>query len=168
MWADLEPDPLFVRRLRSEAVNRFVSVREGIALPAGDDRAHPAMGRLGRACLYASFALGVSPTSVLAVNHPRMPSGLGYFEMVGFDPKSGKIPPNMRTDFDVLEVALVVHADLHERHGLRAPRREGRVVHVEVEVPLVRHLAAVPCVELAKGGFHGRDSTGAARSPFQP
>ncbi|MGH2416739.1 MAG: hypothetical protein ACRDFY_00260 [Candidatus Limnocylindria bacterium] len=73
LWDGLEPDPLFVRRLRSEAVNRFVSVREGSAMPAGDVRALPAMGRLGRACLYASFALGVSATSILAASQAALP-----------------------------------------------------------------------------------------------
>jgi hypothetical protein len=69
----LEPDPLFVRRLRSEAVNRFVSVREGSAVPSSGIRAHSAMGTLGRACLYASFALGVSAASVLAASQAALP-----------------------------------------------------------------------------------------------
>ncbi len=43
-------------------------------------------------------------TRILQVNHPRLPAGIGYFNLVGFDPKSGKIPPGMRTDFDLLEV----------------------------------------------------------------
>jgi hypothetical protein len=41
---------------------------------------------------------------VLQVNHPRLPSGIGYFHVVGFDPKVGRIPVGMRTDFDTLEV----------------------------------------------------------------
>lgn len=43
-------------------------------------------------------------TRVLQVNHPRLPSGIGYFHVVGFDPKVGRIPAGMRTDFDTLEV----------------------------------------------------------------
>ena len=41
---------------------------------------------------------------VLQVNHPRLPSGIGYFHVAGFDPKQGRLPSGMRTDFDALEV----------------------------------------------------------------
>lgn len=41
---------------------------------------------------------------VVQVNHPRLPSGIGYFHMVSFDPKAGRLPAGMRTDFDALEV----------------------------------------------------------------
>jgi len=41
---------------------------------------------------------------VVQVNHPRLPSGIGYFHIVGFDPKLGRLPSGMRTDFDTLEV----------------------------------------------------------------
>ncbi|CAN5897114.1 hypothetical protein BH11MYX4_BH11MYX4_05880 [soil metagenome] len=44
------------------------------------------------------------PNRVLQVNHPRLPSGIGYFNVVGFDPKVGRVPVGMRTDFDTLEV----------------------------------------------------------------
>jgi hypothetical protein len=43
-------------------------------------------------------------TRVLQVNHPRLPSGIGYFHVVGFDPKVGRVPASMRADFDTLEV----------------------------------------------------------------
>ena len=43
-------------------------------------------------------------TRVLQVNHPRLPSGIGYFHVVSFDPKVGRVPAGMRTDFDTLEV----------------------------------------------------------------
>jgi hypothetical protein len=43
------------------------------------------------------------PSRVLQVNHPRLTTGIGYFELVGFEPN--KAPPaRMRTDFDTLEV----------------------------------------------------------------
>jgi hypothetical protein len=41
---------------------------------------------------------------VLQVNHPRLPSGIGYFNVAGFDPKIGRVPVGLRTDFDTLEV----------------------------------------------------------------
>ncbi len=44
------------------------------------------------------------PARVLQVNHPRLSKGIGYFDIVHFDPKVGKPPPNMRTDFDTIEV----------------------------------------------------------------
>jgi hypothetical protein len=44
------------------------------------------------------------PNRVLQVNHPRLPSGIGYFHVIGFDPKVGRLPASMRTDFDTLEV----------------------------------------------------------------
>lgn len=44
------------------------------------------------------------PTRILQVNHPRLPKGIGYFTISGFDPKSGIVPLRMRTDFDTIEV----------------------------------------------------------------
>jgi hypothetical protein len=44
------------------------------------------------------------PTRILQVNHPRLPKGIGYFELAGFKPESGKAPGSMRTDFDSIEV----------------------------------------------------------------
>ena len=44
------------------------------------------------------------PSSVLVVHHPRLMGGLGYFAHAQLDPKSGKLPAGMRTDFDLVEV----------------------------------------------------------------
>ncbi|WP_205633696.1 CehA/McbA family metallohydrolase [Labilithrix luteola] len=44
------------------------------------------------------------PNRIVQVNHPRMQMGIGYFGIVGFDPKTGRIPSSMRTDFDTIEV----------------------------------------------------------------
>ncbi len=45
------------------------------------------------------------PTRILQVNHPRLPSAIGYFNVFHFDPQQGKDPPpGMRMDFDTLEV----------------------------------------------------------------
>jgi hypothetical protein len=78
MWAVVEPDPLFVRRLRSQAVNRYVAVREGIDHPVPMPNERGVMGGLGRACLYASFVLGVSAASVLAASHEALPGDALY------------------------------------------------------------------------------------------
>jgi hypothetical protein len=69
----IEPDPLFRRRLRSDVVNRFVAAREGISSPAGMSVARREMGRVGRACLYASFTLGVTAASVMAASQEALP-----------------------------------------------------------------------------------------------
>lgn len=44
------------------------------------------------------------PNRVVQVNHPRLPSGIGYFNVVNFDPRAVRVPSGMRTDFDTLEV----------------------------------------------------------------
>lgn len=77
--AQVEPDPLFRRRLRSEVVNQYVAVREGIATP---EHAGPVgrtrTGRLGRACLYASFSLAATAASVLAAAQEALPGDALY------------------------------------------------------------------------------------------
>ena len=72
--AQVEPDPLFRRRLRSDVVNRYVATREGIATPerAARVRRH-GTGWLGRACLYASFSLAATAASVLASAQGALP-----------------------------------------------------------------------------------------------
>lgn len=55
------------------------------------------------AAIIASARRG-DPTRVVQINHPRLAMGIGYFNIVEFDPKSGRIPPRMRTNFDTLEV----------------------------------------------------------------
>jgi hypothetical protein len=49
-------------------------------------------------------ARGGDPKRFLQVHHPRLPKGIGYFNIVGFNPKSPKPPPGMHLDFDGLEV----------------------------------------------------------------
>ena len=62
--SQIEPDPLFRRRLRSEVMNRFVAAREGTAQGTDASLRTSEMGRLGRACLYATFTLAAGATSV--------------------------------------------------------------------------------------------------------
>jgi hypothetical protein len=72
MVARLDPDPLFVRRLRSEALNRYVLAREyGAPLerPAGRGE----MGRVGRASLFASIVLAATTMSALAASEEALP-----------------------------------------------------------------------------------------------
>ncbi|HET8776663.1 MAG TPA: DUF5667 domain-containing protein [Candidatus Limnocylindria bacterium] len=72
---DLEPDPLYRRRLRGVVTNRFVAAREGIAEPV---RRPTQTGKLGRACLYASFALAMSVGGALAASRGALPGDLLY------------------------------------------------------------------------------------------
>jgi hypothetical protein len=66
---ELAPDSLFRRRLRGVVMNRYVAAREGmVAAPQ-----HRAMGRVGRAVLYASFTLALSATTVLAASQEALP-----------------------------------------------------------------------------------------------
>jgi hypothetical protein len=44
------------------------------------------------------------PNRLVQIHHPRLPNGIGYFQIAGFDPKSGRAPVGMRTDFDAIEV----------------------------------------------------------------
>jgi len=72
----IEPDPLYRRRLRGEVVNRFVAQKRGMVL-TGPRRTNR-MGALGRACLYASFALAVSVTGVMAASDAAVPGDVLY------------------------------------------------------------------------------------------
>ena len=77
--AQVEPDPLFRRHLRSEVVNRYVAAREGLATPerlAPDHRSRT--GRIGRACLYASFSLAATAASVMAAAQEALPGAALY------------------------------------------------------------------------------------------
>lgn len=44
------------------------------------------------------------PASLVVVHRPHAPDGAGYFGALGFDSSSERIPTEMSTDFDVLEV----------------------------------------------------------------
>ena len=78
LHAEIEPDPLYRRRLRSDVLNQFVAAREGIEGPGRPGLAQRRMGRVGRACLYASFSLGVSAASVLAGAQEALPGDALY------------------------------------------------------------------------------------------
>ena len=72
----VEPDPLFRRRLRGTIVNRFVAIREGAVEPTA--RLGSRMGVLRRACLYASFATGLSVAGVMDASQTAIPGDLLY------------------------------------------------------------------------------------------
>lgn len=74
---DLEPDPLYRRRLRGEALNRFVAAREGISMERPRSRAGR-MTPIGRAVLVASVVLATGAASVSAVSQVAMPGDALY------------------------------------------------------------------------------------------
>lgn len=46
----------------------------------------------------------LSPLTVVQVNHPRSEGGIGYFDVEGYDPRTGLGSPRFSEDFDLLEV----------------------------------------------------------------
>jgi len=73
--SEIEPDPLFRRRLRGHVVNRYVAAREGHV----EGRSMPReMSRVGRAVLVASFGLSLSVTSVMAAAQQAVPGDALY------------------------------------------------------------------------------------------
>jgi hypothetical protein len=104
----IEPDPLYRRRLRGQVVNRFVAQKRGMDLTS--PRRPSRMGALGRACLYASFALAVSVTGVMAASDAAIPGDVLYPLKLGIE--------EMRLDVlpDEYDDELAVYA-LSERIG---------------------------------------------------
>ena len=70
--AEIEPDPLFRRRLRGTVLNRFVARREGNPTTPRLE-ASRSMGALGRATLMASVALALSVGGVMAAAQSALP-----------------------------------------------------------------------------------------------
>ena len=73
---DVEPDPLFRRRLRGRMLNRFVAMREGTDQPTA--RLGSRMGVVGRACLYASVATAMSVAGVMVATQSAIPGDILY------------------------------------------------------------------------------------------
>jgi uncharacterized protein DUF5667 len=74
---EIDVDPLFRRRLRGAVMNQYVAQREGTAVA---EQAPPRseMGRLGRACLYASLVTAVSVGGVMAASEAAVPGDFLY------------------------------------------------------------------------------------------
>ena len=109
-------DPLFRRRLRSEVVNHYVAVREGHAA-APSLVHHTLMGRLGRACLYASLALAGSSAGVLAASQSALPGDALYDTKIRIDELRLEAAPN---DLRTAVAEYIVDARLNEAMVLAA------------------------------------------------
>ena len=71
----LRPDPAYQRRLRSQVVNQYVAMREGLVEAPARRRE---MGRLGRAVLYATFGVAFSVSAVAAASTSSLPGDALY------------------------------------------------------------------------------------------
>jgi len=158
--AQIEPDPLFRRHLRSEVVNRYVATREGLVAPerAAPDR-RSRTGRLGRACLYASFSLAATAASVLAAAQEALPGDALYgvklrVEELRFD----VVPDHLHADLVAYALGerieemdhLIAAGDLDEAVGL-VPAIEHEFARLEAlmsasdadEARIERHLVVL-------------------------
>jgi hypothetical protein len=70
VMAELDPDPLFRRRLRGRLLNNYVAVHEGMrpAPPSVSRR-----GKVGRAALYAGLTVAIGATAVGAASRDALP-----------------------------------------------------------------------------------------------
>jgi hypothetical protein len=74
---EIDVDPLFRRRLRGAVMNQYVAHREGAVVGALPPK-RSEMGRLGRACLYASLATALSVGGVMAASESAVPGDFLY------------------------------------------------------------------------------------------
>lgn len=108
--AEIEPDPLFARRLRGQVVNRYVAVREGSragtpahAAPSSERRE---MTRIGRAVLYASFGLALSVTTVMGAAQQAVPGDVLYpFKLQIEELRRDVLPARFQDELTAIELA---------------------------------------------------------------
>ncbi|HLK39521.1 MAG TPA: CehA/McbA family metallohydrolase, partial [Polyangiaceae bacterium] len=61
------------------------------------------------------------PNRYFQLNHPRLPKGIGYFGIIGFDPKAPRTHIHARVDFDGIEV--------YNGYDSEKPERIEQVLH---------------------------------------
>lgn len=108
--AELRPDPMFRQRLRGHVLNRFVANREG----DGRRGSQREMGRLGRAVLYASFALSVSVTGAMAASQQAIPGDHFYLLKLQIESLRQEVAPE-RLQGAVAAYALAQRIDELDR-----------------------------------------------------
>lgn len=129
--AEIEPDPLFTRRLRGQVVNRFVAIREGSHVRV---RGRRQMGSLGRAVLYASFAFAVSVTGVMAAAQEAMPGDALYplkrqIERLRHD----VLPAHLQDDLVAIELTERLEELEHLIRSGEAARADGLMVAIKAD-----------------------------------
>lgn len=136
--AEIEPDPLFTRRLRGQVVNRYVAIREG---STAAEPAHAAgaverreMTRIGRAVLYATFALALSVTTVMGAAQQAVPGDVLYpFKLQIEELRRDVLPARFQDELTAIELAerLDEMARLSERR--EAARAAGLLDTIRTE-----------------------------------
>lgn len=131
--ARLDADPLFRRRLRSDVMNAWVAMREGIAPPPPRRRwLSNRMGSLGRACLVASVAVYASLASVMAASSQALPGEPLYAVKLRIE--------ELRVE------ALPSH--FHEELAINAlAERVGEMERLAASGSLAEAVAMVPAIE---------------------
>ena len=71
--------------------------------PAQQGNGAPKYASVEPAELFRSLH-ALDPDLVVQVNHPRSTGGIGYFEVMNFDPKTNTADPRFSAEFDTLEV----------------------------------------------------------------
>lgn len=145
------PDPLFRRRLRGHAINRYVAARERIGEDLGERRHSRTMGRLGRAVLVASVTLAASAATALGASQDALPGDPLYglklrVETLRFDAVPARLHPLLAAD--------VVGERIEEMDRLIAMGRtsEASALEPEIAAGLARLRTAV-----AATGSAGRE-----------
>jgi hypothetical protein len=119
--ARLRPDPKFRKQLRTSVLNRYVAVREGHVAPAPR---RSEMGRLGRAVLYATFALVVGVSSAGAASSSSLPGDALYTMKLRLEAVRMQIAPPVARPM-LAELAL--NTRLSELEQLAAAGRWDRI-----------------------------------------
>jgi len=104
--AQLDPDPLYRRRLRGDVLNRYVAAREGLGVRRSTRRS----GALGRAVLYSSVALALSVTAAGAASQGALPGDVLYPMKRELEEVRLRIAPSWVRG-DLLAAALIARLD---------------------------------------------------------
>jgi hypothetical protein len=126
--ARLRPDPKFRKQLRTSVLNRYVAVREGHVAPTPR---RSEMGRLGRAVLYATFALVVGVSSAGAASSSSLPGDGLYTMKLRLEAVRMQIAPPVARPM-LAELAL--NARLSELEQLAAAGRWDKIPGVAAAV----------------------------------
>jgi hypothetical protein len=139
-FTSTQVEPFFRRRLRTEVVNHYVAVREGHA--AARAVVHRGMmGRLGRACLYASVALAGSSAGVLAASQSALPGDVLYDVKIRIDELRLEAAS---ADLRIAIAEYIVDARLNEAMVLAADGEWARAtVAAEAAGASTEHMAAL-------------------------
>lgn len=149
----LRPQREYRRRLRGRVVNQYVAVREGLVV---EPERRAEMGRLGRAVLYASFALAVTVSAVGFASGGTLPGDALYAVKLEIEQVRMEIaPPSVRPGL----AALALEARLSEVEALASLGRWDRVNDAMAGVDrataqLAQYAATITGSELAELARH--------------